>query len=199
MTTGKYNIMGEMNGTSEAWFLSHTKMLDDILPDIKITWSPDGFVRLSSTIYCAENACLYEGAFNSMLIEIANSGLKIVDDKVIDEAFGHVIDESKINAKELHEEFNQTLRSKYGKESTVERVIDSMPKKNQLKGSIQLMKEILEANQKKMMVAEKERDEALKKTKVAEEELKKVAKYRKKLEDRKSRNKKKKAKKRHKK
>ncbi len=164
--SGDFYMISERGSESPAWFISHTSVLNVIENTTKITWQPEAFIKFASTLFSTSNSS--SDAFETILWGIAQSGLNIIDDKIIWKAFGGITDQANIDIKEQQKIYNKNLASKYGE--PIDSVLKKIPHRHQLIASIQLQYELLETSDKMVL-------EQTARAKKAEKELKIVEKY----------------------
>jgi len=178
---GKYYMLSAKDIPSPSWFISQTSVLNIIDPDLVITWSPAAFVQFSSSLIRTPPNTFE--AFQTILMNIAQSGISLLDDKVISAAFGGVIDEIHLNLKEQKEKYQASLGAKYGE--SIEAVLDRLPLRYQPLAAVQLADERAQVEEEKRISAEKDKINAEKKTESMEFELRKVEKFRIKMQKKK--------------
>lgn len=178
---GKYYMLSDNDILSPSWFISQTSLLNIIEPGLVITWQPVAFVQFSSSLISTPPNTFE--AFQTILMNIAQSGISLLDDKVISAAFGGVIDEIRLNLKEQKEKYQASLGDKYGE--SIETVLDRLPLRYQPLAAVQLADERAQVEEEKRRSAEKDKIKAERKTESLECELRKVEKFRIKMQKKK--------------
>lgn len=175
---GKYNILNNTMTNSSAWFISSTSVLN-LIGSEKITWQPEAFLRYSATLSLGIDGLSAERAFDTILWSLAQSGLNLLDDKIINSVFGGVIDQSVISSDSIDQLYEQNLAIKYGESR--ENVLKRINPKDRPMAVIQMANENAQIEIEKRKLAEEANVEATKRAKKAENELEKLQYYRKKL------------------
>lgn len=144
---GKYHMLSESTEKSFAWFISQTSMLNSI-NNTKITWQPEAFLRFAATLAPASNSQDANRAFDLLLLGFTQLGVSLLNDKTINLAFGGLIDQAALDARELQESYISMLSEKYSE--SAESVIMRLRPMDRPTGVVQLQNEILEQQAKKM-------------------------------------------------
>jgi hypothetical protein len=182
---GKYHIISPVDEKSPAWFISQTSLLNAIEEGPRITWQPEAFIRFASTLSPAVDPDSADRAFETLLWGLAQSGLSLLDEKTIEDVFGGVIEQAKINIAEQRELYNHTIGQKYGEspEAVLNRVSPSYKPLAALQLAHEIAQTLAQEKQQADAIALKERKRAEK----AEKMLKDVARFRKRIEERRQR------------
>jgi len=184
---GAYHIISLPGQSSSSWFISNTSILNMVDPESKaiITWQPEAFLSFASTLCDVSQSQLAEHAFERLLLSLAQSGLNLLDDDTIGRVFGSVIDQATLDIQQLHQEYDELLQGKYGE--PLESVLARIRRPYYPLATMQLAKEIAQAEADRRRAAEVETRVAAERAASAEKELKAVKAYRLKLLRRRSR------------
>jgi len=184
---GEYYLLSEPGTESPAWFISSTSILNRVEPGS--TWRPEAFLRYASTLSLPSEDIMESQSFETILLNIAQSGKNLLDEQVIEEVFCGVIDQANISIKEQLNIYNESLSNKYG-DLTPEKILDNTKPSNRPFIALQLASEIASIEAEMRKNAEKSVKQEKKRADKAENELKKVQRYRRKLEEKKAKAKK---------
>lgn len=186
---GVYYILSEKGLPSRSYFVSGTSILNAIEKGEKITWQPDSFLRFASTLSPTIDSEAADEAFETLLWNLAQSGISLLDEKEISTVFGAIIDQASLNILEQREMYAKTIEEKYGEPlaSVMQRV---KPMYRPL-AAIQIANEMAQVQEERFKKEELRADEESKRADTAEKKLKEVEHFRKKLEAKKARPKKK--------
>src|ERR1035441_770234 len=113
------------NENFPAWFVSQTSILNSISPGQKITWQPEAFMRFAATLARTSDQKAADRAFDTLLWSLAQSGVVVLDDRIVANVFGGVIDQAKLTIAEQHAAYDKVLGDKYGE--PIEKVLDRVP------------------------------------------------------------------------
>ncbi len=175
---GKYHVLSKAGDKSLSWFISDTSILNIIEPGLILTWQPEAFIRFVSTLGISPiNA---SDAFQAILLNVAQSAVVLLDDKVVSTVFGGMIDQTRLNMIEQRNQYRESLEHKYGEPP--ESVFDRISPRFKLLGAIQLAEERAQIEKQKRKQAEGWSDEAKKRASSAEKKLREVEHYRKRME-----------------
>jgi len=177
---GHYNILGDGHEKSPSWFISDTSMLNIIEQGIRITWQTEAFLRFSAIVFPSIDSDASEMAFQTILLSLAQSGVSLLDDNTIENAFGGIIDQTAINMAEQREIFEQLLSKKYG--TSPELLLSSTPRMYRPLVAVQVANELASAATEKERIAIEITRKVIERAEKAEGDLKKVAKYKKKIQ-----------------
>lgn len=185
---GNYYILSGKDQPSHSYFISGTSILNAIEKGEKITWQPDSFLRFASTLSPTIDSEAADEAFETLLWNLAQSGMSLLDEKEISRVFGVIIDQASLNILEQREMYAKTIEEKYGEplESVMQRV---KPMYRPL-AAIQLAQEMAQVQEERAEREEKRADEESKRADAAEKKLKAVEHFRKKMEVKKAKKKK---------
>lgn len=181
---GHYHIISDENEKSPAWFISDTSMLNVIESGLRVTWQTEAFLRFSSTVFPQIDGNASDIAFQSILLSLAQSGVSLLEDNVIENIFRGIIDQATINMNEQREIFQQLLSKKYG--TSPDKIFESMPKGSRPLIAVQLANELASAAASKEKNATEIARKAIVRAEKAESDLMKVAKYKQKLQEKKA-------------
>jgi hypothetical protein len=183
---GNYYILSDEGVNSPAWFISNTSMLN-ILIDAgqPITWRPEEFLSFTTTLVQPSDSKSTERAFEAILWGCAQSGLSLIDDRIIADVFGGAIDQATLSLSEQEELYESTIGEKYGE--PVKSVMARINPANKLLATIQLTNEISIVVEERLKQAQAIADAATRRANIAEKNLAEVEKYRGEMEARKKR------------
>jgi len=176
---GKYNILDPSPSSSQAWFVSHTSILNFVDPGLRITWKPEAFLSFASTLSPTSDHRLAEQAFDTLLWGIAQSGISLLPEETIENVFGGVIDQAELNVVDQRQIYADTLASKYG--TPVDSLLGMTDPLNKPLLAIQLANEMAQKQTKRFKAAQETNATLQRELLVKERELKRVDRYRKKL------------------
>jgi hypothetical protein len=182
---GCYHILSEVGEHSSSWFISDTSMLNVIEPGNRITWQTGSFLKFASTIFPPTSDQLTDKVFEILLLEFAQAGISLLDEKMIEGVFGGVIDQATISIKEQHQLYEETIGRKYGEDP--DDVMARVPALYRPLVAVQLSSEMAQVAISRQQSADEKREAETKRADLAEKQLKKVEKYRKKLEEQRER------------
>lgn len=177
---GTYHILLEKEDASPSWFISSTSILNLVEPGLNITWRPEAFLRFASTVVPAADEKSSNQAFEILLWGIAQSGLNIVDDEIMERVFGGIIDQTMLDITEQHKLFENTIGQKYGE--SPQSVLNRVQPIHRPMAALQIANEMAQAEAVRRKDAEEIADKERKRANQAEQELNKLKKFRKKLE-----------------
>ncbi len=178
---GKYHMMSPVNEKSPAWFLSQTAILNSVSPGQKITWQPEAFMRFAATLAPTSDQKAADRAFDTLLWSLAQSGVVVLDDRIVASVFGGVIDQAKLTITEQHAAYEKALGDKYGE--PIEKVFERVPAVQQPLAALQLANERAAKESELKETAQAIATEANRRAKAAESELADVQRYRRKLQE----------------
>jgi hypothetical protein len=110
---GKYHML--VIGESDAWFVSHTGLLNKIQGSVRKTWRPEAFLSFVNTL--APPAKAADDAFEVLLWNLSESGVNVLGDDIIAAAYSQVIDDSTLDLENLTAEHGEILADKYGRDA----------------------------------------------------------------------------------
>jgi hypothetical protein len=177
---GCYHIISDLGEHSSSWFISDTSLLNIVEPGNRITWQTGSFLKFASTIFPPTNTQLTDEVFEILLLEFAQAGISLLDEKMVESVFGGIIDQATISIKEQHELYEETIGRKYGEDPND--VMARVPAIYRPLVAIQLSNEMAQVAVSRQKSAEEKREAETKRADSAERQLQYVEKYRKKLE-----------------
>ncbi|MDP3013488.1 MAG: hypothetical protein Q8M92_04550, partial [Candidatus Subteraquimicrobiales bacterium] len=186
---GVYYMLSKQGHPSRSLFISGTSILNTIEEGKKITWQPDAFLRFASTLSPTIDSQASADAFETLLWNLAQSGISLLDEKEISSVFGGIIDQADLNILEQREMYAKTIEEKYGE--PIESVMQRVKPIYRPLAAIQLAHEMAQDRDERLKKEELKADQESKRADAAEEKLKKVEHFRKKMEAKKARKKKK--------
>jgi SIR2-like domain len=178
---GKYHMLSAADQQSYAWFLSQTAILNRICLGQRITWQPEAFVRFASTLAPTSDEEAATRAFEVLLWSLAQSGVTLLDDRVVAGVFGGVIDQAKLSLREQHKAYEEVLGTKYGE--SIEKILERVADVHQPLVALQLANERADRESALRVNAQAQAAEAVKRATAAEAELSTVQRYRRKLQE----------------
>jgi hypothetical protein len=182
---GRYYIISEEKQRSASWFISSTSILNIVEQGTRITWSPEAFLRFSSTLCDISASESADYAFETLVLGLAEFGLNLLDEDILARVFGTAIDQTKLSIDGLRESYHTTLEAKYGE--SPDSVIARLPPSYRPLALIQLTNEVQQVAERKQQIAEEAEKRAARRAKAAEEELEGVKRYRAKVAARRQR------------
>lgn len=185
---GDYYMLSDSGQNSPAWFISHTSMLNGIIPGSKITWQPEAFLSFVSSLAPVPEARLADRAFEMILWGIAESGLSLLDEDIVESVLGGVIEQATLDIVEQVQVYDDCLADKYGQ--SVESVMEQVRPASRPLAAIQLANERAQSEERQRKLAQAEAAEAAERAGLAEKEVRKLSHVREKMEERKRRGKK---------
>lgn len=186
---GVYYMLSKQGHPSPSLFISGTSILNTIEEGKKITWQPDAFLRFASTLSPTIDSQASADAFETLLWNLAQSGISLLDEKEISSVFGGIIDQADLSILEQREMYAKTIEEKYGE--PIESVMQRVKPIYRPLAAIQLAHEMAQDRDERLKKEELKADQESKRADAAEEKLKKVEHFRKKMEAKKARKKKK--------
>jgi hypothetical protein len=184
---GKYYIISKQKEKSINWFISHTSILNIVEQGFKLTWLPEAFLCFVSTLGSQTDADLADAAFEGLMWSIAQSGLSLLAEREIKQAFSDVIDQAVLDIKEQNQVYGEILKNKYSE--SPESVMRRLNPIDQPLAAIQFANETAEIEKQKRAAAERAATDEKKRANHLEKELESVERYRKKMEAKKERSK----------
>ena len=179
---GSFYIISDQNTESPSWFISRTSILNTIEEDTKITWQPEAFLGFASTLSLPADMSTVasDWAFETLLWNLAQSGLNLLDEKIINGVFGGIIDQATIKISEQRKIYKETIEEKYGE--SIESVMGRLHPSDRPLAAIQLANEMAQSEAIRAKQSEGRMSEESKRADIAEKKLKEVERYRKKME-----------------
>ena len=135
---GKYGILSGAGRSSEAYFVSHTSVLNTIEGTQRVTWRPEAFLGYTATLCrpLTEREAV-DQSFETILVGVANSGLVLLDDASIGRVFSRVIENAKTSIE--YQDLSQVIRLKYGEDPAA--VLERVRPRDALTAAVQLANE----------------------------------------------------------
>jgi len=183
--SGNYRILSEDGERSPSWFVSDTSILNAMGDSLRITWQPEAFLRFASTLFPVTGTAAAESAFDTLLWGIAQSGISLVEEKAAEAVLGGVIDQAALEMEEMRQIYEKTLAEKYGE--PLETVMARVDPVDRPLAAIQLANEISQAQEARAARAEAAASSEARRAKILEQQLKDVERYRRKMEEKRGR------------
>ena len=177
---GKYHMLSQVARPSSAWFISETAVLNQVRSGPAVTWKPEAFLRFASTLIPGTGEEAAERAFGTLLWTIAQSGLTVLDNRLAEQVFGGIIDQAKLVISEQRVAYDEVLAEKYG--TSIVRVIEEVPLLDRPLAALQLANERAEKESALRVAALALAANEKHRASLAESELSKLGKLRKKLQ-----------------
>jgi len=177
---GNYYILSKQGTNSPSWFISSTSILNLIEPGLRITWQPEAFLRFASTIAPASDEKSSDQAFEILLWGIAQSGLNIIDESIIERVFGGIIEQARLNVTQQQKLYQETIQNKYCE--SPEEIMGRIRPTYRPLAAVQIANEMAQNEADRRIIAENLAAKESQRAKRAEEQLKKVEAFRKKME-----------------
>lgn len=172
---GLYNILSQRGEKSTAWFISSTSLLNSI-ENTRITMQPEAFFKFSQTLSTSTSDISADRAFDIILWGIAESGVSILDEDLLANVFGGVIDYASISDESTRKSYEEMLEVKYGESK--ESILARIRPVDRPMAALQLANEIFQKEAKIRIQAQMAADEANKRASSAEKELDRLNKFR---------------------
>lgn len=186
---GYFYILSNRGQKSSSWFISDTSILNLIETGSRITWQPDAFLKFASTIFPISDSRSASHAFDTLLWQLAQSGLSLLNEKDISTVFGGVIDQATLSIVEQRQTYEDTLGKKYGE--PLEAVMAKVSSMYKPLVALQLANEMAQVEAQRRRRIEMEAAETTKRARNAEKKLEEIEKFRQKMEQKQRRNKRK--------
>jgi hypothetical protein len=183
---GTYNIARTPPGPKDSWFVSATSTLNLLDRDqTRVTWQPESFIQFASTLAPIADSRATERAFEILLLNVARSGLTLLDERVVEYVFGGIIEQAKLSMAEQTQSYRQIIAAKYGE--SPEAVLSRITPSSRPLAALQLANEVSARSEKALRLAETRLGEEQRRTREAERELKDVERFRAKMEKKQAR------------
>lgn len=178
---GFLHILSDKAGPSQAWFISHTSILNAVCEsNLRITWWPESFLRFTESLTQGSiDALRTERIFQTLLWTFAQSGVSPIDRNTVEAVFGSIGEQCEVEIKEQRERYASVLSAKYG--ATPEQVLRSVPLEDRPLAALQMANEVAQIEMERAHVLAQSNQDLAKKAKVMEAELDKLDKYKKKF------------------
>jgi hypothetical protein len=187
---GDYYVHSSAGTKSDAWFISRTSILNLVEEGgARITWQPDSFFNFISTICSGTELEESDKSFEAILLNVAESGLSLLDDETIGQVFGGIIDQASLSIKEERAKYGKIIEEKYGE--SPDSIIARIAPVDRPMAALQIANEVAELESERRKTAEETSTSALRRAVLAEKELESVKKFRLKWIKKQSRHKKK--------
>ena len=138
-------------------------------------------MRFAATLAPTSDQKAADRAFDTLLWSLAQSGVVVLDDRIVASVFGGVIDQAKLTITEQHAAYEKALGDKYGE--PIEKVFERVPAVQQPLAALQLANERAAKESELKETAQAIATEANRRAKAAESELADVQRYRRKLQE----------------
>lgn len=178
--SGNYHMLTDKDVCSNSWFISETSMLNAVVNGTRVTWQPDAFLRFTSTLFPSLGAQASERAFEILLLELAKSGINLLDEKIIENVFSGLIDQAELSITKQKSVYQQIVGNNYGEDPNL--VISRMMPIYKPLAAIQLSNEMTKNASERQKQADIFVQKAKSEVDKANLELSKVEKYRTKLQ-----------------
>jgi hypothetical protein len=173
---GSYNVSRTPPSPKDSWFVSATSTLNLLERDGegigRITWQPDSFVQFVSTLAPVADSHATERAFQVLLMNVARSGLTLLDERVVEHVFGGIIEQAKLSMAEQTQSYREIVSAKYGE--SPEAVMSRMHPSSRPLAALQLANEVSARSERALRVAEARLVEEQRRARNAERELESV-------------------------
>ena len=178
--SGEYFMLTDRGTESPTYFISDTSILNLVEKNNRITWQPEGFIRFVSTLLGGEGTEGAEHAFEAMLWSLAETGISLLDEESVAKVLGGVIDQASLNIAEMREMYNETIAEKYGE--PLEAVLARLNPIDRPLATIQIQNEIMQNEVVLRAKAEALAKESLRQLKEAQQTLRDLDRFRRKME-----------------
>jgi hypothetical protein len=172
---GDYYMLTEEGQESPAWFISNTAMLNLLSPDYPVTWRPESFLSFTTTLAQPQDSRSTERAFETILWNCAETGLSLIDERIVSQVFGGVIDQVTLSLREEAQIYEDTLGKKYGE--SVDAILERISPANKLLAAVQLNNERTQLQERLKREADARAAEAARRASKAEKKLSEVGKF----------------------
>lgn len=169
-------ITGELSGkfhmletTSAAYFVSSTSILNAVMEGARVTWQPSAFLGFVSTLGNITAAKASVDAFDTILMQFAQTGTSIIDEGTVKRVFGAPIEQALLDIEELRSEYKAVLETKYGE--PLESVLARVPYSQRQLARIQLLNEAAQAAIREKQRAEETAKSSQERAQKAEERV----------------------------
>lgn len=177
---GLYHVLAEVGEHSPSWFISQTSILNALEEGSRVTWQPEAFLRFASTLSSVANPQSTDRAFEALLWGLAQSGLSLLDEDTVMRAFGAPIDHATLDIAEQRQLYHATIEQKYGE--PLEAVLARVSPSYRPLAAIQIANEMAQAAAQQRQIAEARALREAKRAELAEKQLRAVEKFRRKME-----------------
>jgi hypothetical protein len=177
---GEFYINSDIGVQKQAWFISDTAMLNMLGGSSPYTWQTSSFIKFASTLFPDLSVKLENQAFETILLELAQSGVMLLEDKVIEEVFSKEINDSSVSIENQLPLYREISGKKYSERP--EAVDKRLRKVYAPTAAVQLSELINQMTNEALKSSNAEVVYVNERLKKAEEELNKVKNFKLKLE-----------------
>jgi hypothetical protein len=178
---GSYNIARDVPAPKDSWFVSKTSVLNLLDRDgPRLTWQPDAFVQFASTLAPVPETAAAERAFEVLLLNVARSGVTLLDERVVENVFGGIIEEATLSMAEQKQAYRDIIAAKYGE--SPESVLARVGAANRPLAALQLANEVAANREAAAQAARAQLEAEQRRASEAERSLQEVEKFRAKME-----------------
>ncbi len=175
--SGDYYVHSSPGTKSDAWFISKTSILNLVEEGgARITWQPGSFFNFASTICSGAEPEEADKSFEAILMNVAESGLNLLDDETLGQVFGGIIDQASLSIKEERDKYGKGIEEKYGE--SPDSIMARIAPLDRPMAALQIANEVAELESEKRKAAEGISASAVKRAASAEKELASVKKFR---------------------
>jgi hypothetical protein len=172
---GKYFMLSAANTRSPAFFVSATSAINLLGGAIRTTWQPEAFLAFAGTVFTELDESSADRAFETLLWNLAESGVTVLADEEVERVLGAFVDPSTLRLEEQRQAVEETLGKRYG-ESPRE-ILARLPPSTRGIGAVQLNTQLVE-QQRQMLADTRQR---AREGERARQELDAVGRYRRKV------------------
>jgi hypothetical protein len=177
---GGFNITRDSPGPKDSWFVSATSALNLLDPgETRLTWQPEAFVQFASTLAPVPAREAAEKAFEVLLLNVARSGLTLLDERIVENVFGGIIEQATLSLADQKEDYRVILSARYGEDP--EAVLGRLRPSDRPLAALQLANQVAASRDVAARAAEAQVVEERRRANAAERDLKDLAKYRSKM------------------
>jgi len=179
---GVYQAISDRETGSPAWFISATSSINLLDRSRRITWQPEAFMGYVRTLVGSEASLSAETAFEAVLWAVAQSGLQVIPDAVLESVFGRVIDQDTLQMEEQRETYARVLGDKYGEHP--DDVIRRLPMADRLAAASRMNRELVDRQAQDLRVAQARNAESERRARAAESTAADLTAFKRRLGDR---------------
>jgi hypothetical protein len=184
---GRFSMISPRGDPTPANFVSSTSLINLMAPK-RVTWQPDMFLQFANSMLSDYSPQASEQAFSLVLWSLAQSGVTVLPEAAVKAAFGGVIDQAALVNADQQQAYQAALQSKYGESR--EAVLARVPYSDRAMAALQLANEVVDTQaraivdlaQSKVLV-DGQLAAATRQSAKTQAELAKVARYKRKLDD----------------
>lgn len=181
---GVFRALSDSHTRSPAWFISATSSINLLDRSRRITWQPDAFMGYARTLVGSDESLSAETAFQSVLWAVAQSGLQVIPDVVLESAFGRVIDQDTLQVEEQRETYARVLGDKYGEHP--DDVIRRLPLADRLPAASRMNRELVDRQAQDLRLAQARNAETERRARAAESTAADLSAFKRRLSDHKA-------------